>query len=64
MHGCPDPRGAASSSERRPGKQPSHPAGYWPSPGSHPGPGVPEPPPRSSSASHTVKKIESRKYVY
>lgn len=58
-HGCPGPRGATFSSGRHPGRRPSHPAGWWPLPESHQGPGVPEFPPQSSSASHTVEKIES-----
>lgn len=51
--GCPDPRGATSSSEHRPGRQLSHPTGWWPSLESHPGPCEPELPLQSSSASHT-----------
>jgi len=53
---CPGPRGAAFSSGRRPGRPRSRPAGWWPWPGSRPGPGEPGSPPRSSSASHTAGK--------
>lgn len=55
-YGCPGPRGATFSWEHHPGRRRSHPAEYLPSPGSRPGPGVPEPLLQSSSASHTVEK--------